>query len=231
MYLLLDVGNSRVKAVSYSHGQYTPLAIITANAVKNHPWQAVYVASVAADEKIDLLQQQLGLTHLPWYRLKSEANAFSVTNSYKIPEKLGVDRWLALQGAVSMFADTDLLVVDAGTALTIDWLSDKQEHQGGWIIPGVRLQQEAVISNTAKVHSQPGGANVLQLGTDTHTCVENGALAAVCGSIRLAWQLKPAKHLLLTGGDAEKLISYLTDIPIYHDPLLIFRGMVRYINS
>ncbi|CAM5189043.1 type III pantothenate kinase [Alishewanella longhuensis] len=231
MYLLLDVGNSRVKAVSYSLGQYTPLATITADSVKNQPWQAVYVASVAAEEKIDLLQQQLGLTHLPWHRLKSEASAFSVTNSYHAPEKLGVDRWLAMQGAVSLFANTELLIVDAGTALTLDWLNQAQQHEGGWIIPGVRLQQEAVINNTAKVLSKPGEANVLQLGTDTLSCVENGALAAVCGAIRLAWQLKPAKHLILTGGDAAKLTAYLTDLPIYHDPLLIFRGVARYINS
>lgn len=231
MYLLLDVGNSRIKAVIYHNGKLTPLPSITLDAVKNQPWQAVYVASVAADEKINTLQQQLELTHIPWHRLRSEDSAFSVKNSYSMPEKLGIDRWLAMLGATALFAFTDLLVVDAGTALTLDWLDQTQQHQGGWILPGMRLQQEAVINNTAKVLSQPGEASILTLGNDTHSCVENGALAAVCGAIRLGWQLKPTKHLLLTGGDATKLIPYLTDLPIYHDPLLVFRGIARYINS
>lgn len=231
MYLLLDVGNSRTKAVSYSKGQFSPLATFTADALKDKPWQAVYVASVAAEEKISLLQQELQLTHIPWHLLRSEASAFSVTNCYQTPEQLGVDRWLALIGAATLFANTDLLIVDAGTALTLDWLNQAQQHEGGWIIPGVRLQQKAVISNTAKVQSLLGEANFLKLGTDTLSCVENGALAAVSGAIRLGWQLKPAKHLLLTGGDAEKLATYLTDLPVYHDPLLIFRGVARYINS
>lgn len=231
MYLLLDVGNSRIKAVRYSKGLFTPLAEITADKVQGQPWQAVYVASVAAEETINLLQQELNLAHVPWHRLKSEASAFGVTNCYPVPEKLGVDRWLGLLGAAALFQNTDLLIVDAGTALTLDWLAQAQQHQGGWIIPGMRLQQEAVINNTAKVLTEPGEIKKLSLGTDTHSCVENGALAAVAGAIRLAWQLKPANRLLLTGGDAAKLVTCLTDLPVYHDPLLIFRGIARYINS
>lgn len=230
MYLLLDIGNSRIKAVCYSNDLFTTLTEVSAEALKNQPWQAVYVASVAAEEKISILQQQLELTKVPWHLLHSEASAFSLINCYQNPERLGVDRWLAMLGATSLFARTDLLIVDAGTALTLDWVSETQQHLGGWIIPGVTLQQEAVISNTAKVLSRPGVANVLSLGTDTHSCVENGALAAVSGAIRLGWQLKPAKHLVLTGGDADKLATYLTDLPVYHDPLLIFRGVARYID-
>ena len=131
---------------------------------------------------------------------------------------------------INIYTNTDLLIVDAGTALTLDWVSETQQHLGGWIIPGMKLQQEAVISNTAKVLSRPGVASVLNLGTDTDSCVENGALAAVSGAIRLGWQLKPAKHLVLTGGDADKIATYLTDLPVYHDPLLIFRGVARYID-
>lgn len=231
MYLLLDVGNSRIKAVIYHNGELTPLTLINADTVKQQQWQAVYVSSVAADDNINALQQRLQLTHIPWYRLRSESTAFSVTNSYSIPERLGVDRWLAMLGAASLFAFSDLLIVDAGTALTLDWLDKTQQHQGGWILPGMRLQQEAVINNTAKVITQLSEASVLALGNDTHSCVKNGALAAVCGAIRLGWQLKPTKKLLLTGGDATQLIPYLTDLPIYHDPLLVFRGIARYINS
>jgi len=231
MYLLLDVGNTRTKAVSYHNGRFTPLTVVTAETLKDEAWQGVYVASVAAEDKISLLKQKLQLNHVRWHLLKSEATAFSVKNCYQMPEKLGVDRWLALLGAATLFVNTDLLIIDAGTALTLDWLNDKQEHEGGWIIPGVRLQQEAVISNTAKVQSRPSEANSLRLGNDTHSCVENGALAAVIGAIRLAWQYKPAKQLILTGGDAEKVATYLKDLPVYHDPLLIFRGVARYINS
>lgn len=230
MYLLLDIGNSRIKAVCYSNGTFTTLNEVSAEAFKNQPWQAVYVASVAAEEKISFLQQDLELTEVPWHQLHSEATAFSLTNCYQNPERLGVDRWLAMLGATSLFANTDLLIVDAGTALTLDWISETQQHLGGWIIPGLRLQQEAVITHTAKVFSRPDFADALSLGRDTNSCVANGALAAALGAIRIGWQLKPAKQLVLTGGDAAKLSTYLTDLPVYHDPLLIFRGVARYID-
>lgn len=231
MYLLLDVGNSRIKAVSYNNGQFSVIDTVNADTLKDQLWLGVYVASVAAEEDVSVLQVQLGLSHVPWYCLKSEATAFSVTNSYQTPEKLGVDRWLAILGAATLFANTELLIVDAGTALTIDWLNATQQHEGGWIVPGLRLQKKALLANTARVLIQQGTESLLVPGMDTDSCVENGALAAICGTIRLAWQLKPAKYLLLTGGDAALLTRFLTDLPVYHDPLLVFRGVARYINN
>ena len=231
MYLMLDVGNSRTKAALYSKGEIAILDALTPDHLSALPLKGVYVACVGSDERINQLQTVLKLKHLPWVRLQSEETAFGVKNAYATPARLGVDRWLALLGADSQFKNTDLMIADIGTALTIDWLNHSQQHQGGWIIPGLRLQQEAVINNTAKVLSLPDDDIALTLGTNTQSCVKNGALAAICGAIRAGWQLQPVKLLVLTGGDAQKIAQYLPDVPLQHDPLLIFRGIARYLPA
>ncbi|MCB5228289.1 type III pantothenate kinase [Alishewanella sp. 16-MA] len=231
MYLLLDIGNSRTKAVIYENGKFTLLSDLNLQSIAPYRFIAVYVACVGFDEHVEQLQHTLGLTHLPWYRLVSQTAAFGVVNRYATPERLGVDRWLAILGADSLLQTKNLMIVDAGTALTIDWLDKSQQHQGGWIIPGLRLQQEAVIKNTARVGSTPDDSQELILGVNTQDCVKNGALAALCGAIRAGWQLKPTDVIFLTGGDSPKLAQYLSDLPVQLDPLLIFRGIARYIAT
>lgn len=233
MYLLLDIGNSRTKAVCYSAGSYQLLPELTTAALAQFQLQAVYVSSVANEEKLQLLQRELALPAMPWHILQSEAEAFGLINSYPQPQKLGIDRWLAMLGAITQYPVADLMVVDAGTALTIDWLNTNLHHLGGWIIPGLRLQQHALFNNTAKVlaDNQYAKTQAITPGADTRAGVENGALAAIVGAIRTGWQLNKAKQLILTGGDAEQLLPYLADLHVQHDPLLIFRGIARYIDS
>lgn len=233
MYLLLDIGNSRVKAVCYSAGHYQLLTELTAAVIARLSVQAVYVSSVANDEKLTSLKAKLALHEVPWHLLQSEAEAFGLKNSYAQSTKLGIDRWLAMLGTIGLHPAGDAMVVDAGTAMTIDWLNNDLLHLGGWIIPGLQLQQQALFNNTAKVIAEGHNATRQGIvpGSDTRTGVENGALAAIVGAIRTGWQLNKAKQLVLTGGDAEKLLPYLVDLPVRHDPLLIFRGIARYIDS
>lgn len=235
MYLLLDVGNSRTKAVCYAEGTYQILAALTASKLTSLPLKAVYVSSVAKEEQLALLRAELGLERLPWRCLCSEEHGFELKNGYTEPAKLGVDRWLAMQGAVRQYPATDILVVDAGTAMTIDWVDSTSQHLGGWIVSGLKLQQQALLTNTARVaqviESKGKGSPSVLPGSNTLAGVENGAFAAVIGTIRLAWQIRPMQQLMITGGDAETLIPHLNDLPVVYDPLLIFRGMARYVDN
>lgn len=233
MYLLLDIGNSRIKAVYYSAGHYQLISELNATVLASLHLQAVYVSSVANDAKLTSLKAELALPDVPWHLLQSEAEAFGLKNSYAQPTKLGIDRWLAMLGTIGLHSAGEAMVVDAGTAMTIDWLNNDLQHLGGWIIPGLQLQQQVLFNNTAKViaDGQYTQTQSIAPGADTLAGVENGALAAIVGAIRTGWQLNKAKQLVLTGGDAEKLLPYLADLPVRHDPLLIFRGIARYIDS
>ena len=230
MYLLLDIGNTREKAALVKQGKVTALPQLAVDNLAKLPIKAVYFASVASQEKVALLKQLLGLDHLPWRQVHSDAQAYGVRSSYQQSQTLGVDRWLAMLGAQLLFPAKNVLIVDAGTAVTVDWLDNKGLHGGGWIIPGLKMQQQAVVKNTAKVFNSEMFNGRLEPGTDTVTGLQNGCLAAVLGAIRLAWQQSRCSKLLLTGGDAKFLKPHLGDLPLVVEPLLIFYGLARYID-
>ncbi|MDX1678895.1 type III pantothenate kinase [Arsukibacterium sp.] len=231
MYLLLDIGNTREKAALFDQGEIRTLSHLTADTLKTLPLAAVYFACVADDSRLSALQKRLALDHLPWHQISSQAKAFGVTNSYAEPQRLGVDRWLGLLAASRLYRGQSVMIVDAGTALTIDWLDKEGNHLGGWIMPGLRLQQQSVVQQTAKVfNTEPIDAQLLP-GTETVSCLQNGCLAALTGAIRQGWLLEKAQVLVFTGGDAPSLISYLPDLDISPEPLLIFQGLARYIDQ
>ncbi|MEO3880121.1 type III pantothenate kinase [Rheinheimera fenheensis] len=230
MYLLLDIGNTREKAALVKNGKVTALPQLAADNLAKLPIKAVYFASVASQEKVAVIKQLLGLDHLPWRQVYSDAQAYGVRSSYQQPQTLGVDRWLAMLGAQVLFNGQNVLIADAGTAVTLDWLDKSGQHGGGWIIPGLKMQQQAVVKNTAKVFNAEMFNGRLEPGTDTVTGLQNGCLAAVLGAIRLAWQDTPADRLILTGGDSKFLKPHLSDLPLVVEPLLIFHGLARYID-
>jgi len=229
MDLLLDIGNSRSKARLYDAGLLTEIQLETLNAEQWSRIKAVYCASVAADSRVSAIREHIPAA-IPFMQIRSEAKAFGVTNSYQQPHLLGVDRWLALVGAAELYPNRDLLIADAGTALTIDWLSATGEHLGGWILAGQKLQQEAVLSKTAKVFAAELETEQLSPATDTATALYQGAIAALVGAIRQASAIKPTQLIILTGGDAQLLQKYLADLPVRLEPQLIFQGLARYIQ-
>jgi type III pantothenate kinase len=229
MELLLDIGNSRSKARLHDVGALTEIQLENISAEQWSSINAVYCASVAADSRVLAIRDQIPST-IPFIQIRSEALAFGVTNSYQQPHLLGVDRWLALVAAAELYPNTDLLIADAGTALTIDWLSSTGTHQGGWILAGQKLQQEAVLSKTAKVFSAELETELLSPATDTATALYQGAIAALVGAIRQAWAIKPTQLIILTGGDSLLLQKYLADLPIQLESQLIFQGLARYIQ-
>ncbi|HEY0922587.1 type III pantothenate kinase [Rheinheimera pacifica] len=230
MYLLLDIGNTREKAALVKNGKVTALPQLAADNLAKLPIKAVYFACVASQERVVAIKQQLGLEHLPWRQVHSEAQAYGVRSSYQQPQTLGVDRWLAMLGAQLLFPAQNVLIVDAGTAVTLDWLALDGQHGGGWIIPGLKMQQQAVVKNTAKVFNAEMFNGRLEPGIDTVAGLQNGCLAAILGAIMLAWQQTSSDKLLLTGGDSKFLKSYLSDLPVVVEPLLIFHGLARYID-
>jgi type III pantothenate kinase len=229
MELLLDIGNSRSKARLHDAGQLTEIQL---EQISSELWasiKAVYCASVAAESRVLAIREHIP-SIVPFIQIRSEARAFGVCNSYKQPQLLGVDRWLALVAASALYPEKDLLIADAGTALTVDWLSAAGVHGGGWILAGQRLQQEAVLSKTAKVFSAQLETEQLCPATDTATALYQGAIAALVGAIRQAFAIKPTELIILTGGDAGLLQRYLTDLPVQLESQLIFQGLARYIE-
>lgn len=162
----------------------------------------------------------------------SERSACGVTNGYRQPRSLGVDRWVAMIGARTAFR-TALCVVDAGTAITIDAMDKAGQHLGGQIIPGLELMGEALRSDTsdigaAKSRVRDPAAGAAPFGQTTDRAIRCGALNAVCGAVeRSARSLKSKGHrpkIVLTGGDASRILAQISDA-VVHRPHLVLQGL------
>lgn len=231
MYLLLDIGNTRTKAMLADRaGQLRPFDL-EKDQLDTASVKAIYYAAVASQDKVQALKKQLTLSEQPWRQIESEAYRFGINNCYSQPHLLGVDRWLAMLGANWLYSGTDCMVIDAGTAVTIDWLAADGQHHGGWILPGLKLQQQSVVQKTAKVFNADTHQARLIYGSDTVSCLQNGCFAAVLGAIGQAWQLQPMTKMVLTGGDAGLLQGYLKRHPLVMQPHLLFYGLSRFIES
>ncbi len=227
--LLLDIGNTRAKAALWRAGTLSGPFDFPVR-LPDEPVRVLF-ASVASDQRLQQLKAETALEAVPWQQVVSSAEKNGLRSAYAQPETLGVDRWLAMLGARALLPATEVLVVDAGTALTVDHLDANGQHLGGWIVPGIRLQQKAVTNYTAKVFNRDEESYDLKFATDTAGCLQNGVFAAILAVIRQAkWQAPQAK-LLITGGDAPLLLPFLADLMPETDALLVFRGMSQFIEK
>lgn len=163
---------------------------------------------------------------------KTAAKACGVTNAYPEPRQMGVDRWVALIGAWLEFGDA-VLVVDVGTAVTIDALDESGRHLGGQILPGLDLMSRSLGTSTSDIHVVKRHAAVFTsdvgiFAVSTADGVRQGAGNAIAGAIERARSvLAAAGHapvLVLTGGDAPRLSAALKP-PVAHRPDLVLAGL------
>lgn len=219
MILECDLGNSCCKwrVLEKSIIVKSGVAFYPFNDQSNFPnvnITAIKVASVQSDDindslkKIFLAQYSL----LPQWALVQSASA-GVKCGYSQPECLGVDRWLGVVAAFNNFGAS--IVVDVGSAVTVDMVSEKGVHHGGYILPGAALMKKALFNDTKKVRfNQKANGSGINFGTCTQEAVESGITAAHIGVVVVAKMEadrmnKGKAELVMTGGGAKYLLPYL----------------------
>lgn len=136
----------------------------------------------------------------------------SVRNSYRSPQKLGADRWHALIGAHARFPHEAVVVVNAGTATTIDGLDASGTFLGGVIVPGIELMRASLAHGTARL---PLAAGAYVDGPDnTDDAIRTGIVDAQIGAIerrvrRVCEQAGGPARVVLSGGKASQLFALL----------------------
>jgi type III pantothenate kinase len=242
MNLLIDIGNTRLKWAQLADGMlgqqralvYQPESL---SAQLDLAWsaltppRAIYLVSVAAREitqgVMDWAAKQWGCT---LEQLQTGKQCAGVVNGYTQPERLGVDRWMAMIGAYHLVGSA-LCAIDCGTALTCDAIDSQGNHLGGVIAPGQVMMRRALLQNTAGIELAQEGPPVSGWGTDTTGCVLAGGLQATVGLIermvsQLQRQLDEPVTPVLTGGDAERLLPWLS-LPCRHEADLVLQGIAR----
>ncbi|SNX27784.1 type III pantothenate kinase [Polynucleobacter meluiroseus] len=128
---------------------------------------------------------------LLWRQFTGDSTFKGVRTLYQDPTKLGADRWAAILGARALSAN-NTLVVSAGTATTIDMLGGNGLHYGGWILPGLSMMQESLPTNTAQLPQATRSntySQALGFGVNTNDAMIGGCDAAQLGAILRATQL------------------------------------------
>jgi len=155
---------------------------------------------------------------------KSEAWGMGIKNGYHQPETLGVDRWVGLIAIGAAF--DSFCVVDCGTALTLDVVK-YGSHQGGYILPGLRVMSDVLRTRTAGVLFAPPRDINLRLGHNTAEAVVHGALLAAVSVIEKVVRENDIYKVILTGGDAARISLHL-QIKHIVEPELILKGLIKY---
>jgi type III pantothenate kinase len=233
--LLLDIGNTRIKAALA--GDDGVLQVLPA--VPHQADAASALASVAADAPTSLwISHVLGAAaeapliaaanarwNLSPNFARATAEFMNLRSGYKEPERLGVDRWLAMLAARFEAWDA-ALVVDAGTALTADLVDSGGQHRGGFIAGGLLTAQRGVLGATRFATRNVNATYDAGLGLDTEACVRQGAMLGCLGAIDRAADLgEPPCRRMITGGDAETLLPYLKGA-WQHRPNLVLEGLL-----
>lgn len=224
--LLMDVGNSAVKwSVGGPEGlgpvqtlAYEPDALDLDEALSGLMPMAKQVGgalgcSVAQPAVARIIEKRLGraVTWLPAQRAFVGAD-WVLRNGYRDPTQLGADRWYALVGACSLYPRQALMVVQAGTATTIDAVTAAGDFVGGDILPGWTLMGTSLTQRTAQLQWQD--APVHDFADNTASAMASGIADAQLGAIerlrrrfvaRYAWP--GDAQLVLTGGAAARLLS------------------------
>lgn len=232
--LLLDIGNSRVKWALTEGAQWLAEGASThaesgrlLDEWDRLPAPSIVVASNVAGKRraqpFSAYWQGRGVA-LHWMQAGTED--CGVRNLYQPPQRLGSDRWAALVGARARERGA-CLVVCAGTAVTVDALSENGEFLGGLILPGRQLMQESLAGGTHALENTPGHA--VDFPRNTADAVAGGIAAALSGAVqsgyrRLAGASANKPACILSGGDAEWLSGQLS-FGVIIAPRLVLEGL------
>jgi type III pantothenate kinase len=235
MILAIDAGNTRIKwGLWEHHGFVAQGSILTARAdtlpdalhMLARPAAAIgsNVAGAAARSAIEtaLAPWRIGVR---W--IGSMPAQCGVTSRYENPAQLGTDRWAALIGARGRCPGA-CLVVNVGTAVTVDALTAQGEFLGGLILPGLELMARSLATGTADLPLQPGRFE--HFPVNSVNAIRSGAVQAIAGAIeRMARNMAGAGHgepqLVLSGGGAE-VIAPILGQPHVLAPALVLEGLV-----
>lgn len=216
MIVCLDSGNTRIKWGVHDGIEWLAQGAVAqadvgqlSRLVAEWPQpEKVVLANVAGAEAGGRIREQLAAWLPVFHEARSEFRRCGVTNLYKYPERLGIDRWCALLGARAQVSAA-VVVVMAGTATTIDTLDADGNFLGGVIMPGVGLMLRSLAHGTAALPFAEGEYAANPRCTDD--AIVSGVIEAQTGAIERIFSrlADPAACCLLSGGYAEQLAGHL----------------------
>lgn len=239
--ILIDAGNSRLKWALLTAGERSPQQAL---AYGGHSPQAGALQHLQA-----LLAHYPAVTRVVLVHVLGEAfaheaqaccdlagrdlllvksgDAYGVRVAYPNPAHLGADRFVGLLAARRLVPGQAALVIDAGTAVTVDGLYADGTHLGGLILPGLQLLGDVLISRTQAKHMDAAlFDNPVVFANNTPQAMGSGCLFALVGALegicqRMQQQMQEPAGIILCGGDAALLHAHVRFNALLHPDALM----------
>ncbi len=244
--LVIDIGNSFIKVGVFTDHKLVfdtrfPVSgdfNIDEIRKQHHPQKAI-ISSVAQQANSTIYKNIIACLHNLELTEFSHHTAVTVKNKYKTPESLGLDRLAAVIGAKTLFNNTSVLVIDAGTCITYDHINVEGEYFGGSISPGINMRLKALNKYTARLPLVDFEKTFTHhYGVDTQSSilsgVINGAINEIKGFIADYQSGNPQLKVIICGGDGvffdTRLKNSIFAHQILHEPNLVLIGLNTVVN-
>ncbi len=232
MKLLIDAGNTRVKwqllasegVLKSGHSTLGMEGIFQQWAPSI---ERIAISTVISEDRRRQLQAGLeAVCHAPVVFHWAESRRGKLVNAYTDVDRMGADRWHAMCGGWLATGGGGYVVVDAGSAITVDYVARSGAHLGGYILPGKQMMLRSLKQDAARVGFDSLEAEQGSPGASTTECVQHGLVwlrEAMVARIHQDCRHFGLDQVLVTGGDASGLIA--AGLSAIHDPHLVLNGL------
>jgi type III pantothenate kinase len=237
MKLLVDAGNSRIKWGVHNGTDWCAQGAVLHEDIGllKQAWARWPIVSAHASvvARPEIRVQLEGASPCAVHWVEAQLQGFGIRNHYREPRQMGADRWLAVLAARRLSLEP-LLVVCAGTALTIESLSADGDYLGGVILPGWRVMLDSLAQNTARL-DLPAGVYT-EFPHCTEDALATGVLDALAGAVErsrcrlAAYSANVSPLVLITGGDARQIAPLLAS-PVQIVDNLVLMGLLEVSNE
>jgi type III pantothenate kinase len=232
MNLIVDIGNSRIKIAVFNKDELIYNEVITndsfvetsLNLIEKFSCKNAIISAVGVLNKneIDQIKAKIKVIEL------DTTTKIPFFNNYATPKTLGVDRIALVAAAVSKYQNQNVLIIDAGTCITFDFVTTSKKYLGGAISPGIEMRYKSLNKFTNRLPLLMREETTSLIGTSTETCIHSGVINGVISEIDsiITKYRKKNKDLtvVLTGGDANFLSNRLKN-GIFANPFFLLEGL------
>jgi len=223
--LFVDIGHSAVKwRVADSGVSTQPIESFSPELLPDSA--IIWLSCVAHFDAVEAIKQKFDTVNV----INTPAEYKTLSIAYPVPSELGVDRFLAMLGAQKHHPHQNLLIIDIGSALTVDVVTEGGKHQGGLIMPGLSalrssFEKFATSSNLKGFSGLQNATKFAWLGG-----TESMLIASIKTQIDDFLDAYTNSKVILTGGGAQDMVSaFNVDVEIYEN--LVLDGIEYYVEN
>ena len=218
MNLVIDVGNSFVKLAVFNENSLVSKKIIDHGFIVKHiqllkkQYPSIKNGIISSVRKLKEEDIKFIKAHVDVIELNSHTN-LPFVNCYATPKTLGMDRVALVSASVAQYPKANVLIIDAGTCITYDFINNNNMYLGGAISPGIRMRYQSLNQFTANLPlleiDMPTGIIGDSTNSSIHSGVIYGVLKEIDGVIYEYKEQYSDLTIILTGGDANFLSKQL----------------------